>query len=164
MNQPTMHPSFPSLYRIWLAYSVLYPNALAQELSCPSPTGSSLYSPAILVTHPFCTLGLLAAAAGSTLSSLLTLPSAYTAYPIRVMSTLASPRCPTSGYDLPFTYSKWFPPPYREAVMAFPFLFLLVFHLSPPQCSLKEEIFSLWHVGPSPFSFILHGSEDTEPQ
>ena len=80
--------SFPTLYRIWLAYSALYPNSPAQGLSCPSPTESSLYSPAILVTHSFCTLGLLAAAAGSPLSSLLTLPSAYTAYSIRVMSTL----------------------------------------------------------------------------
>ena len=58
-------------------------------------------------------------------SSLLSVnsPLSLLAYPIRVMSTLASLRCPTSGYDLPFTYSKWFPPPYRHrwAASAFPY-------------------------------------------
>ena len=75
--------------------------SLAQELGC-----SSLYNSTILATCSLCTFG--PPGCCSWLCSLLSVnsPLSLLAYPIRVMSTLASPRCPTS--ILAFPIGHWF--------------------------------------------------------
>lgn len=112
----------------------------AQGLGCPSPRGSSLCNTTILVTGPFYTFGLLAAAPGSSISSIsLPVPIPRMARLSLVMSTLDCPRCLCpSDCALPLIHNKLAPLPYLEAVATS--LFVSFFIHSAHQAGLKLTV------------------------
>lgn len=123
----SQHPSVSTCYGVWIAYPSPYPKSPAQRLACSSPTGSS---PDILVTCPFWTFDLLAAAPVSPLSlfpspspcPLPKWPSKAWLYPLWIV-----PDVPASSYTPPLIYNKLSPSPYLGAVVAFLFYFFFSF-------------------------------------
>lgn len=92
----SQHPTVPSLPVRKYGWHTLSstPNSPAQGLGCPSSRGSSRYNPDILVTHPFCNLCPLGFPFSPTpvpTPPPAPLPADFLW--LRVMSTLASPRC-----------------------------------------------------------------------
>lgn len=121
-NLPTLetrfskHPSVSTWYRVWLA--------------CPSPRGTCLYNPDILVAFSFWTFGFLTAAPCSPLLFLFSLfPSPSYTWPslVWLLPIWTLPDIPAFDYALPHIYNKLSLLPCLGTVMSFPSFYIFSF-------------------------------------